>query len=183
MSAGKVTSDSPGHELLQEDVEDLYEQAPCGYLSTAADGTIVKVNGTFLTWTGLARGALIGRRRFLDLLTRGGQVFYETHMAPLLRMQGFVREIALEVVRADDAPMPVLVNATRRVDPDGTADIVRITLFDATERRRYERELMLARRKAEEAAQSRARLVSTISHDLRAPLSAILTAGALLEKS
>ena len=98
-------------------------------------------------------------------------------------MQGFVREIALEVVRADDAPMPVLVNASRRADPDGTADIVRITVVDATERRRYERELMLARRKAEEAAQSRARLVSTISHDLRAPLSAILTAGVLLEKS
>jgi signal transduction histidine kinase len=61
--------------------------------------------------------------------------------------------------------------------------ITRITVFDATERRRYERELLAARKRAEEQAQAKADLVATISHDVRAPLSAITTAIALLNKS
>ena len=35
--------------LLVDDPAALYDKAPCGYLSTAPEGTIVKVNGTFLT--------------------------------------------------------------------------------------------------------------------------------------
>ena len=31
--------------LLDDDPEKLYERAPCGYLTTTPDGTIVKVNG------------------------------------------------------------------------------------------------------------------------------------------
>ena len=31
------------HRLLDEDPADLYENAPCGYLSTRLDGTIVKI--------------------------------------------------------------------------------------------------------------------------------------------
>ncbi|HEY4460593.1 MAG TPA: alpha/beta hydrolase [Pseudonocardiaceae bacterium] len=34
--------------LLEDDVEDLYDNAPCGYLSTPMDGGIVKVNATLL---------------------------------------------------------------------------------------------------------------------------------------
>ena len=42
---------------LDDDAEALYDRAPCGYLSTAPDGTIVKVNGTFLTLDRLHGGA------------------------------------------------------------------------------------------------------------------------------
>ena len=34
----------------------------------------------------------------------GGRIYHETHYAPLLRMQGTVREIAVEIVRADGTP-------------------------------------------------------------------------------
>lgn len=84
-----------------DDPEDLYEHAPCGYLTTLPDGTIVRVNATFLAWTGYSRAELVGHRRFRDLLTPGDQIYHETHYAPLLTMQGEVHEIALEVVRQD----------------------------------------------------------------------------------
>src|SRR5919108_6359973 len=86
--------------LLEESADDLYEHAPCGYLSVLADGTIAKVNATFSEWTGFAKDALIGRTRLVDLFTVGGRVYYETHFQPLLRMQGSVREIAFELKRA-----------------------------------------------------------------------------------
>ena len=72
--------------LLDDDPEALYERAPCGYLSTTPDGTIIKVNGTFLAWTGYERGVLVGRRTFAELLTAGGRIYHETHYAPMLRM-------------------------------------------------------------------------------------------------
>ena len=169
--------------LLHEDLSDLYEHAPCGYLSTDGGGVILKVNETFLDLTGHRREALLGTRRFLDLLTPGGRIFYETHFRPLLRMQRSVREIALEVLHADGRPLPVMVNAVERRAAQSGELVIRITVFDARDRRRYERELLLARRKAEEAAQARSELIAMVSHDVRAPLSAVVTAAAMLEKT
>src|SRR5687768_17520756 len=135
--------------LLEEEAEDLYEHAPCGYLSTLPDGTIARVNQTFVDWTGRSRDSLLGGTKFQTLLTIGSRIYYETHYAPLLRMQGFANEIALEVTLADGRILPVNVNTRQRRDADGTPLFNRITLFDSSDRRRYERELMLARRKAE----------------------------------
>ena len=141
--------------LVEDDPEELYDNAPCAYLSTLPDGTIVKVNRTFLVWTGFDRVGLIGRRRFQELLAPGDRIFYETHFGPALRMQGQVREIAVEVVCADRSRLPVLVNAVLKTDAAGTAVAIRTALFDATERRSYERELLEARRRAE-ASEARA---------------------------
>ena len=144
-----MTSDD---ELLEETAEDLFENAPCGYLVTL-DGTIVRVNRTFEAWTGLRREDLVGVQRFQDLLTPGGRIYHETHYAPLLRMQGSVREIAVEIVRADGTRLPALVNSVLRSDEQGAPAAVRTTVFDATDRRRYEQELLRARRREQEIAQ------------------------------
>jgi phosphoserine phosphatase RsbU/P len=139
--------------LLEETAEDLFEDAPCGYLTTRLDGTIVRVNRTFETWTGLRREELLGRRRFQDLLAPGGRIYHETHYAPLLQMQGSVREIALELVRADGSRLAALVNSTLVADASGQPRVVKTTVFDATDRRRYEQELLRARRREQEIAQ------------------------------
>jgi phosphoserine phosphatase RsbU/P len=145
--------------LLTESAEDLYEHAPCGYLSYAPDGTIVKVNETLLEWTGFERDELVGRRRFSDLLTVGGRIYHETHLAPLLAMQGEVREIAVDIAAPDGRRLPVLLNAVAKRDEHGEVLVVRATVFDARDRREYERELLRARHEAEHAA-SRARVMA-----------------------
>jgi sigma-B regulation protein RsbU (phosphoserine phosphatase) len=71
---------------LTEDFEDLYENAPCGYLSIRPDGRIVKVNATFSKWIDFPAEQLIGKRLH-ELLNVAGRIFFETHFAPLLRMQ------------------------------------------------------------------------------------------------
>lgn len=98
-------------------------------------------------------------------------------------MQGFGREIAFELRGSDDRVLPVLVNARQIYAPDGTPRLARISLFDSTERRRYERELLLARRKAEQVAQDKSDLVAMLSHDIRNPLNAIMGVVQLLERS
>ena len=169
--------------LLQKSAEELYEQAPCGYLSTLPDGTIVRVNQTFLEWTGGTRDVLLAGTKFQALLTVGSRIYYETHYAPLLRMQGFANEIALEIIRGDERILPVVVNSRQKRDADGTPLFNRITLFDSTDRRRYERELLLARRKAEQIAKDKADLLAMLSHDIRNPLNAIMGVVQLLERS
>jgi PAS domain S-box-containing protein len=133
-----------GDELLRDSPEELFENAPCGYLTTTLDGTILQVNRTFEALTGFARDELVGRR-FQELLTVGGRIYHETHYAPLLAMQGWVREIAVDLVRADGARLPALVNSVLQRDEDGRARTVRTVVFEATERRRYEQQLVAAR--------------------------------------
>ena len=71
-------------------------------------------------------------------------------------MQGAVREVALDIL-ADGSMLPCLVNAVELRDDDGMVVLVRATLFEATARRRYERELLAAQRAAEESRRGRGR--------------------------
>jgi sigma-B regulation protein RsbU (phosphoserine phosphatase) len=135
----------------EESAEEAYEAAPCGHLSTSMDGTIVKINSTLLDWLGLTRDAVVGRLRFPDLLTVGGKLYHETHFAPLLRLQGEVGGVALELKRAGGARMPILVSSVVKYDASGRPLLIRTTIFDAHIRRAYEEELLRERQAAEVA--------------------------------
>jgi PAS domain S-box-containing protein len=167
-------------ELFEESAEDLYEHAPCGYLSAPPGLPIVRVNQTFLTWTGYRREDLVGRKLFRDLLTAGGRIFHETHYAPLLQMQGWVREIAVDLVCADGSRLPALINSVVSRDAAGRPHLIRTTVFNATDRKEYERELVRERQRAERATQAKSDLISMISHEIRTPLSAIMGVASLL---
>ncbi|GHE89264.1 PP2C family protein-serine/threonine phosphatase [Streptomyces fumanus] len=143
--------DSDVLALLEDSTEELYESAPCGYLSTLMDGTIVKINQTLLDWLGLSRDEVVRRRRFSDLLTVGGKLYHETHFAPLLRMKGHVGGIAMDMKVTDGERLPVLLTSTVKRGADDRPLLVRTTVFDATDRRSYERELLRARQTAEKA--------------------------------
>ncbi|HEV2775765.1 MAG TPA: PAS domain S-box protein, partial [Solirubrobacteraceae bacterium] len=138
--------------VLEQSAEELFEDAPCGYLACGVDGRILRVNRTFAQWTGYERSTLLGMR-FRDLLAPAARIYHETHYVPLLQMQGAVREIALDIVRADGTRLPALINSVQAQDEAGRPRIIRTTIFDATDRRAYERELLRARRREQETAE------------------------------
>lgn len=145
MEAATGGDDNHIASALEESAEELYEMAPCGYLTTAVDGRILKVNRTLTEWIGYDREELLGGKRIIDLLTVGGRIFYETHFNLLLRMQTAVDEIALDIVCKSGNILPVLLNARQKRDAAGQPVLNRFTIFNATERRTYERELLAAR--------------------------------------
>jgi sigma-B regulation protein RsbU (phosphoserine phosphatase) len=180
-----------------------YDSAACGLLCTAASGMITDVNLTFCTWLGLDREALVGKKRMQDLLTVGCKIFHQTHWMPLLQIQGSVAEVQLEMLHADGRAIPVLVNAIRRTVQGTIRDD--LAVFIVHDRRLYERELLLARKRAEELlesersaqealaralrerseeAQQRAilaeQLIGIVSHDLRSPLSTVVLGASVL---
>lgn len=175
---GGTEPDSPGLDdagsalsaLLEDDPEELYEHAPCGYLSTLMDGTIAKVNTTLLTWLGHRREELVGRRRFTDLLTAGGRIYHETHIAPMLSMHGEIGGLAMELRTADGSRLPVLVASVVKTGSDGTPQLIRTTIFDARDRRTYERELLRARQTADRERDRARKLATTLQRCLLPPV-------------
>ena len=135
---------------LREGLQELFEEAPCGYIVTRPDGTFLRVNGMFLEWTGYSREVLLGGKRFQDLLTVPSKVFYENQYFPLIRMQGFVHEVAFEIVGKEREVLPVLVNSVQRTGEDGLPLMIVSALFVASDRRAYEQELLRARQEAEQ---------------------------------
>lgn len=162
-----------------EDLEDLYETAPCGYVSVSPAGRIVKANGTLASWLGRSPDSLVGIPVH-HILGFGGKIAFETHLAPLLRIQGHVDEIALDLLTGDGQRVPTIANAAEKRDADGRHLFTRLTLFRATDRRTYERNLVEARARAEaeakvhrETALLREQFVAVLGHDLRNPLAAL----------
>lgn len=182
--------------------EALYQEAPCGLVLAASDGLLLHVNDTFCRWLQMAREELVERVRLQDLLTMGGRIFYQTHLLPLLRMQASVAEVKLELRRHDGHAIPVLLNIAERPH-EGGGTLLHAAVFVAEDRHKYERELLLQRRRAEELAAQHARdeqelaaaraqaedralfaeqLVGMVSHDIRNPLSVIHMSAVLLER-
>lgn len=153
---------------LEHDLNEWYDSAPCGFVSSLPDGLIVKANHTFFEWLGYRPDQVIGLRRFESLLTIAGRIYYQTHFAPLLRMQGFISEVALELACANGGRAPVFVNSVVKLSESGAPRVVLTTLFLASSRRRYEQELLHAKRAAEEARTALETLTASLERQVEA---------------
>jgi len=169
------------------DVQAALDQAPCGLLRIDQHGLILRANATACDWFGYARAELQGRK-LQDLLTIGGRIFHQTHLAPLLQMQGSLSEVKLEFMRRDGQLIPMVMNA-RRHDNGARDSRAEVALFIARDRDKYERELVQARRRLEDVvAQEKDRallaeqMVGIVSHDLRNPLQTIQMGALMLTR-
>lgn len=152
---------------------------------------------------GSSADELVGNKRWQDLMTVGCRIFHQTHWMPLMQIQGSIAEVQLEFANREGTTFPALVNGRQR----GSGDQLRhdIAVFVANDRRKYERELLAARRRAEQLLDSERKaqsalaealrqqeqqahqravlaeqLIGMVSHDLRTPLNAVALGASLL---
>lgn len=159
---------------------DLYHKAPFGYITTHVDGTIININETLLKLIQADSKDLLGKKRFQDLLTVGGKIYYETHYLPLLIHQKEVQEISFDIRYQDGERIPVLVNTTGVKSKNGELYYLS-SVIDISQRKLFERELMLATEKAQdfskklkEANQELHNFAHVLTHDVKTPLNNII---------
>ena len=123
--------------LTADEMRDLYDHAPCGYHSLDQDGLFIRINATELQWLGYQRDEIVGRMRFVNLLTpRSSQVFADTF--PRLKQEGRVKDLELELVRKNGTILSVLLSASVVLNRDGSCLMSRSTVFDISDRKKNE---------------------------------------------
>lgn len=171
-----------------EDFADLYDEAPCGYVSITPDARIAMVNLTLASWLECRRDDLLGKS-IHEILSFGGKIAFETHIAPMLRLQGEAHELALDLQVGDGEKLPVMGTAREKRGPDNKHLFTRLTLFKAVERRSFERSLIEAKVRAEERYRTehdqlelRDQFIAVLGHDLRNPIAAVEAGARMLER-
>lgn len=164
----------------------MFEHSLTGNIIASADGKIERVNGKLSSWLNTSASAICGRP-FSDLLTVGGRIYYETHLGPLLRMQGHFDEVAVELLAEGGSKIPVLINAIERRDANNRPLFIRFTVFKAADRRIYEQNLKELKStfennliQAEQLSHYREQFIAVLGHDLRNPVGSILASTSLL---
>ena len=142
---------SNNNELLAGliDAEELYQNAPCGYLSFLPDGTIIKVNKTLLSWLSLTNDEMVFRMKFTDLIGKGGAIYFQMIFLPSIKMHGKVYEINFDIIKKDGSTLPTLVNSVSVLSETQELLAINATVFNITERKKYESELLRAKRAAD----------------------------------
>ena len=133
---------------MRDDVNALLRTLPCGVVTFTDDGHIVEVNDTLAQLLGYTAESLRGLH-VERLLTVAGRIFFQTHLFPLLRLKGNADEIFVLLRHKDGSDVGALSNAARR-ERDGVY-VTDCVLLPVRERRKYEDELLRARREAEGA--------------------------------
>lgn len=121
------------------EIEDLYNNAPCGYHSLNAEGQFVNVNDTLLSWLGRERDEVIGRH-IKDFLTRESWKIFDTYF-PSLKMDGSAYDQEMDFVRKNGQIFSVSLSASALTDKQGNFLRTRATTFDVSERKRAEQAL------------------------------------------
>jgi len=170
-----------------DEIRDLFDNAPCGYHSVDAEGTVIAMNRTELRWLGYSEAEVIGSMRFADVLSSANREVYWKTFARV-REYGAAADVELELVRKDGSTFPVLLNSSAVRDSDGRFLRSRTTLTDLTERKRAEDEVRRFNDELEERVRHRTAelaeanrdlahknaenemFVYSVSHDLRSPL-------------
>ncbi len=137
------------NKVLREytkELEELYNQAPCGYHSLDKNGVFLRINDTELKMLGYAREEIIGKKRFADLLTEESkQIFLENFL--LFQQRGWVRDLEFQMLRADGTILPISLSATAMSDRAGNYLMSRSVVIDVSDRAQAEDNLKQSEQK------------------------------------
>jgi PAS domain S-box-containing protein len=140
LQASELSRANDALQAYADELEELYNHAPCGYHTLDKDGIFIRINDTELNMLGYERDEVVGKLKFPDLLTpESVQVFQENF--PFFQQRGSVRDLEFQMIRKDGTILPVSLNATAIKDLQGNYIMSRSVVIDISDRLRSEKEL------------------------------------------
>ena len=130
-------------KTLNDEILDLYNNAPCGYHSIDEHGFFTRINDTELKWLGFKKEELVGKKNFVDLLTPSSKTKFNKYF-PEFKKNGFIYDLEMELKRKNGSTFFVNVNATAVYDEAGNYKYSRSSMFDITSRKIAEEKLSQA---------------------------------------
>jgi PAS domain S-box-containing protein len=121
----------------ESELQQLYEQAPCGYHSLNEDGVFIRINQTELAMLGYSRKQIVGKKKFFELLTPESQQIFQTHL-PAFKQRGWVRDLEFHMIRKNGSILPVSLSATAVKDKAGNYLMSRSVVLDISDRKQLE---------------------------------------------
>jgi PAS domain S-box-containing protein len=172
-------------EAARERYFDLYDLAPVGYCTVDADGLILEANLTAATLLGVSRVALI-KRQISRFIPPAQQQMYQQCRQRLL-VSGQTQACDLQL-RKDNGTV-IWVSFTVNVGKSASGQTnLRVMFQDVTARMQLDQqlqatnaELRLARQEADRANRAKSDFLTSMSHELRSPLNAILGFAQLMD--
>ncbi len=161
-------------EKASKEIYDLYDNAPCAYLSVDYKHELVNINSTALAWLGYTREEVIGKLKVPDLIHLPDWSVYEPGFNNYIK-KGSADNIEIEMKRKDGSRFPMLVSSTAIYESNGNFLKGRTSGFDITTRKLAEQKIVELNKDLESYTHS-------VSHDLRAPLRSILGFAIILEE-
>lgn len=114
---------------VSNELEDLYENAPCGYHSIGVDGTFQKINATELDWLGVTREEVVGKMKPTDFFTSEGKEIF-ARLFPQLKEEEHIENIQVQLVPKSGITRWVSVSASIIKDGQGKFLSTRTVMYD-----------------------------------------------------
>lgn len=106
-----------------EQIQDLYDNAPCGYHCINEAGVITEINSTEANWIGYPKSYLLGRN-IREFLTPEGVISLED----MLRLNKNTYDRETDFIKKDGQLLPVLITTTLHHESEGKQ--FRSAIFD-----------------------------------------------------
>jgi PAS domain S-box-containing protein len=168
-------------ETLDE-VQFLYDRAPCGHHSIDPNGVIIKINKTELEWLGYSEAEVVGKKTANEFLTKASQEARDKAIETLKKV-GHMENLEFEFVRKDGSTFPVLINTIAYFDANGNFLLNRSTVYDISHRKQLEQKLEEANVYLTHLNEEKNRFLGMAAHDLKNPINAIFSLSQLLKRS
>ena len=141
---------------------ELYDLAPVGYCTISAEGLILETNLTAANLLGVTRNALVNQPINRFILKEDQDIFY-LHRKQLLQIGG-LRGCELRMVKNDRTVFWACMEASV-TQVEGGAHLYRLVIFDISERKQTEMELVDANEQFRSLMQNSHGIIYTITPD------------------